>query len=79
MTPATKGEEISDDDVLRAIQNFTATNGFPPTTREIGNLVGLKSPSSVHQRLELLRRAGKVTWIEKSPRTIRVIEEPPGG
>ena len=33
------------------IQDFAAQHGYPPSVREIGAAVGLKSPSTVHFHL----------------------------
>lgn len=53
-----------------------AQNGVPPTIREIGSAVGLKSTSSVQASLESLEQAG---YIERDPmltRSIRVKGQP---
>ena len=34
------------------ILDFTAEHGYPPSVREIGAAVGLKSPSTVHFHLK---------------------------
>ena len=34
------------------IQTFSAEHGYPPSVREIGAAVGLKSPSTVHFHLK---------------------------
>ena len=41
------------------IQTFSAEHGYPPSVREIGAAVGLKSPSTVHFHLKKLADAGK--------------------
>lgn len=41
-------------EVLECIIDSISTNGYPPTVREIGRIVGLKSPSSVHGYLDRL-------------------------
>jgi len=38
------------------IQDFAAQHGYPPSVREIGAAVGLKSPSTVHFHLKGLER-----------------------
>ena len=40
------------------IQSFTAEHGYPPSVREIGAAMGLKSPSTVHFHLKGLEEAG---------------------
>ena len=38
--------------------SYAAKHGYPPTVREIGEEVGLASPSTVHAHLANLERAG---------------------
>ena len=40
------------------ILSFTADHGYPPSVREIGAAVGLKSPSTVHFHMKGLEEAG---------------------
>ena len=42
------------------IQSFTGQQGYPPSVREIGEAVGLKSPSTVHFHLKHLEEAGVI-------------------
>ena len=48
--------------IYEFILSFTEQNGYPPSVREIGKAVGLKSPSTVHFHLKRLEAAG---YIEK--------------
>ena len=38
--------------------DYVDRHGYPPTVREIGDAVGLASPSTVHAHLANLERAG---------------------
>ena len=40
------------------ILSFTSEHGYPPSVREIGAAIGLKSPSTVHFHLKKLEEAG---------------------
>ena len=40
------------EEILQAIINFIQEHGYSPTVREIGEMVGLKSTSSVHAHLQ---------------------------
>ena len=42
------------------IQTFSAEHGYPPSVREIGAAVGLKSPSTVHFHLKGLEVGGVI-------------------
>lgn len=44
--------------VLAAVERLSGRDGFPPTIREIGQEVGLASPSSVLHHLRRLEDAG---------------------
>ena len=67
--------------------DYVDHHGYPPTVREIGEAVGLASPSTVHAHLANLERAGllkrdptKPRALELSGRTRREapVPEPPG-
>jgi repressor LexA len=58
--------------ILAVIQEAVSTRGFPPSVREIGDAVGLKSPSSVHSQLATLERAGYLQRDPTLPRAIKV-------
>ena len=51
--------------------NGCTSRGFPPSVREIGEAVGLTSPSTVHSHLETLQRRG---YLRKDPTKPRAIE-----
>lgn len=52
------------------IQSFTAEHGYPPSVREIGAAMGLKSPSTVHFHLKGLEEAGVIVKTEGKTRAI---------
>ena len=54
--------------ILRFVREFTDSEGYPPTLREIGEAVGL-APSSVHYHVSLLREDGKLRREAGRPRT----------
>lgn len=54
------------------IVSFQAGHGYPPSVREIGEYVGLKSPSTVHFHLKGLEAAGLITKAEGKTRAITV-------
>ena len=61
--------------ILLFIQAFSAEKGFGPTIREIGSAVGLRSTSTVAGYLNRMSKAGLISSIPSSPRSIRVIEQ----
>ena len=54
------------------ILSFSGRHGYPPSVREIGEHVGLKSPSTVHFHLKGLEAAGLITKAEGKTRAITV-------
>ena len=57
------------------IRAFAAEKGYPPSVREIGEAVGLKSPSTVHFHMKGLRAAGLISQAEGKTRAITVMAE----
>lgn len=64
-----KREEIKEQ-IIRYIQK----HGYAPTVREIGELVGLKSTSSVYSHISQMLKSGELETDAgaSSPRAIRV-------
>lgn len=56
--------------ILRVIQDTTAERGYPPSVREIGQGVGLTSPSSVAHQLRALQEMG---FLRKDPNRPRAL------
>lgn len=54
------------------IVSFGQAHGYPPSVREIGVYVGLKSPSTVHFHLKGLEASGLITKAEGKTRAITV-------
>src|SRR4051794_41460127 len=59
--------------VLEVIGNSVDRRGYPPSMREIGEAVGLTSPSSVAHQLATLERKGFLRRDPNRPRAIEVI------
>lgn len=59
--------------VLELIRETVAERGYPPTVREIGEELGLRSPSTVHSHLSALERAGAIRRDSTKPRAIAVL------
>lgn len=56
--------------ILNCIENFTKENGYPPTIRELCNLSGIKSTSTVHDNIKKLTKEGYIVNDPTKPRTI---------
>ena len=68
MKPLTSKQQQIYDYIL----SFSEEHGYPPSIREIGEHVGLKSPSTVHFHLKGLEAAGLITKAEGKTRAITV-------
>jgi repressor LexA len=64
--------------ILRVIQEWLTTRGFPPTIREIGNAVGISSTSVVNYNLNKLVDGGHINRSRKFSRGITLAVEPEG-
>lgn len=63
-------------EIYQFILRFTQTHGYPPSVREIGAAVGLKSPSTVHFHMKNLEALG---YIQKADGKTRAISLPHQG
>lgn len=87
-----KGAQVSEDgpeaapkltarqqSVLNCIHRYVRQRGYPPSIREIGDAVGLSSPSSVAHQLKVLQRKGYLYRDQNRPRAveIRIPGQPP--
>jgi len=71
-------EQLSDrqEQVLQVVRAGVARRGYPPSIREIGDAVGLKSTSSVAHHLKTLQELGYLHRDRGRPRSVEVL--PPG-
>ena len=65
--------------ILEFIAEQIRERGYPPSVREIGEAVGLTSPSTVHAHLQVLEREGYLQRDPTKPRAIIVSWEPSSG
>ncbi len=61
------------EDILDVIMKETATKGYPPTVREIGSILGLTSPATIHFHLKKLISKGYIKQDGTKNRTIEVL------
>ena len=60
-------------EIWQFLVEYVDDHGYPPTVREIGDAVGLASPSTVHAHLANLERAGLVRRDPTKPRAIELV------
>lgn len=61
--------------ILHAIISYIEEHGYPPSYREIGRMVGLKSNSTIHTQIKIMLAHGMIESDAEegcSPRAIRV-------
>lgn len=71
--PAVDGLTARQRKVLECIGEAVERRGYPPSMREIGEAVGLTSPSSVAHQLAALERKGFLRRDPRRPRAIEVV------
>jgi len=60
-------------EIWQFLAAYVDEHGYPPTVREIGEAVGLASPSTVHAHLANLERAGLLRRDPTKPRAIELV------
>lgn len=60
-------------EIWQFLAEYVDEHGYPPTVREIGEAVGLASPSTVHAHLANLERAGLIRRDPTKPRAIELV------
>jgi len=63
-------------EVLEIIEQHMRERGYPPSVREIGEAVGLTSPSTVHAHLAALQKRGYLRRDPTKPRALEVRWDP---
>ncbi len=62
-------------DILFFIKKMIEQNGYPPTVREIGRGVGIKSTSTVHSALSNLEDRDYIRRDPTKPRAIEILDQ----
>jgi repressor LexA len=60
-------------EIWQFLVDYVDGHGYPPTVREIGEAVGLASPSTVHAHLANLERAGLLRRDPTKPRALELV------
>ncbi len=66
-------------EIFDFIRKYARKYGYPPTVREIGQAMGLHSPSTVHAHLAKLESLGLLRRDPTKPRAIEVLVGRAGG
>jgi repressor LexA len=65
-------------EILKLLASFIATNGYPPSVREIGTALGLSSASTVHSHLGALEAKGYIRREGSGARAIVILKNADG-
>ena len=60
--------------ILKYIEKQVSANGYPPSVREIGKAVGLKSTATVHGYLSKLQEKGYIKKEDQKGRTLKLLK-----
>ena len=60
--------------ILKFIEKQVLTNGYPPSVREIGKAVGLKSTATVHGYIAKLQEKGYIKKEDQKGRTLKLLK-----
>ncbi len=63
-------------EVLEEIHQIIAEKGYPPTVREIGERLGLRSSCTVQRHLEALERKGFIKRDRTKARSVEILRAP---
>ncbi len=79
MSPTSETLSARQTEILAFIEKTVGDRGYPPSVREIGEAVGLASPSTVHSHLHTLQRLGYLRRDPSKPRAIEVTADTASG
>ena len=60
--------------ILKFVQKQIKANGYPPSVREIGKAVGLRSTATVHGYLNKLEEKGYIKREQQKGRTLKLLK-----
>lgn len=61
-------------EVLNTIAGFSAKNGYPPTLRELADILGVTSTNGVHDILVALEKKGLIVITKRISRGLQITE-----
>lgn len=61
------------NDVLDCIKSFSAKHGYPPTVREIGEVLGLNSPATIQSHINALEHKGYIKKTSSKYRSLEIV------
>ena len=65
--------ELTRKGIMNAIKKFIDQHKYSPSIRDICDITGIKSTSTVHGHLEVLKKQGYIEWDSTLIRTLRLL------
>lgn len=62
-------------EVLCTIKDYQARLGFPPTVKELAELIGVSSPNAAADHVNVLKKKGYITVAPGAARGITILED----
>lgn len=72
--PKTKGLTKRQRDTLGKINDFMRNHIYPPTLKELSDMLKLSSTTSPRRHLDELKEKGEIDWKKGCHRSIRVLK-----
>lgn len=63
-----------DDEILAFVSRYIEANGYSPSIRDIKEGLDLGSIDTIHRRLTIMQRQGRINWQKNQARTLRVVK-----
>lgn len=76
MTDTREKLTLTQSRALDTLREFIREHGYPPTTRELGDALGVRSTSTVANVLRLLTEKGYIHHTTGRARTLRLVDAP---
>ena len=57
-----------------AIKDFIKVNGYPPTIRELNEIINVKSTAPTFNKLRELKEKGYISYANNKSRTIKILK-----
>ncbi|GIN74049.1 hypothetical protein J14TS2_45240 [Bacillus sp. J14TS2] len=62
-------------ELFSAIKDYVEVKGYSPSYRELRDILGVKSVSTISRNLDRLKEKGYVSFMPSSPRTLSINKE----
>lgn len=64
---------VLDDRIIDFVGRYIEENGYSPSIRDIMDGLDLNSTDTIHRRLRIMQRQGRINWQANQSRTLRIV------